>query len=184
MLVSNAQPVTWTFDPKNGYTMSMDYDTVQVPTGLPYVGKPFIAPGYHKSYQVGPGGMRLGCTMEMVSALAGERWHDHPQTAHPSLSMAMIMLNDRLPDVPRQEMLELVPRLLDTNVGIPGELEQMIRRHIKRVYQLGRFATDLDNKYLLRDSHRLLDMFDHQLGRPTRKLDDHTLTRLKTALAA
>lgn len=179
MKVPKPSSVLWSFDPKADHSLpAMEYEVVKVPVGTPYVDR-----GNHPYIQAGP--VRLGCTMEMVSVLAGERWTDRPHTTHPGLALLMVKTNDLLPDKARQEMLELVPRLLDTNVLLDRELSGLILRGFEQAERIGYSTSPLSETHdMLENVRYLLDAFDKRLGRPTRKMDDRTLTKLMTALAA
>lgn len=179
--VAKPSSMTWSWDPKDDFSLpAMEYEVVKVPVGTPYIDR-----GSHRMRVPG-----IGCTMELVSALAGEVWTDHPGTAHPDLTRLMINTNDVLPDDERQKMLELVPRLLDTNIPFDRELEELIRRSHEQAYRIGQEylsgsgLSPAASHLLLRNAQHLLDEFDKRLNRPTRKMDDQALTRLMTALAA
>lgn len=157
-------------------------------------GRPFIARGSHSQLQT-LRGVRIGCTMELVSALSGEQWSDHPRTADRRLTQLMILTNDILPDAERQKMLEFVPRLLGTRAApldremLDREIAGWMNTYEGQLYRL-RHAMDkglidtLDIDFLLRNARQLLDAFDRQLGRAPQKLDDQVLTQLMLALAA
>lgn len=182
-MVPKASPVSWSLDPSDGFTLpSFEVEMIKVPVGTPYVDR-----GHHRVRHPG-----VGCTMEMVSALAGERWTDHPYTAHPRLARLMINTNDILPHDARQKMLEFVPRLLGTrNVFLDVELESMINQFGNEAYRIWSNAREtglepnpVEAERMLRNTRRLLDEFDRSLGRPARKMDDQVLNQLMLALAA
>lgn len=184
-LVPKVQSISWG-DPTDLDAADFQYEVVRVPVGTPFVGR-----GNHPFYQPDRVDMRIGCTMELVSVLAGERWTDHPQTAPRELTQAMILVNDKLPDHQRQRMLELVPRLVGTNTNTYGfngnwdeDFEHLLNRVVQYAWRLRPEAVNGEIEYVLRSAHNLLDMFDQRTGRPTRKLDEQVLTRLMTALAA
>lgn len=172
------KPMSWSLAEPDPMSATFDYEVVRVPTQVPYV-----AHGNHPWAQ--PHDMRVGCTMELVSALAGERWTDRPMTAHPMLGHVMIGINDMLPDQPRQKMLELVPRLVGTNElrGI-REFELLIHDLEQQVFRTYMGMPYGEIEHLLKSAHYLLDVADRHTGRPTQRLDEQTLTRLMTALAA
>jgi hypothetical protein len=190
-LITEVQPisVTWSWSAINASPAypTVNYDMVEIPPGQPFIGR-----GSHRVNLQTAHGMRVGCTMEMVSALAGERWTDHPATAEPGLTKLMIRTNDMLPDRARQEMLELVPRLLDTNgVTFDWDLEKLLRQSWQQAEVIGhqavmdaRVVDPSGARFLLGNARDLLDEFDRRLGRPTPKLDDQVLTQLMMALAA
>lgn len=186
MKVVKPSSITWSWDPKGGAELpAMEHEVIKVPVGTPYIGR-----GAHRSGPP-PGYPRVGCTMELVSVLAGDQWTDHPHTTHRALTSLMINTNDFLPNNERQKMLELVPRLLDTKLPIDENLEDLIFRSHQQAYRIGsrasaemRWAYPVEADLLLRNAQSVLDEFDKRLNRPTRKMDDQTLTQLMMALAA
>lgn len=186
-MVVKSEPITW-FDPKDSYPMypNFKYETIRVPVGLP--DRPYIGRGKHRTFER-QNQLRVGCTMEMVSALAGERWTDHPMTADPDLTRAMIHLNDVLPDDARQKMLEFVPRLLGT-YDVPSynyRTNHFIESFQEAIIRLqSPYITESEIAYLLKTGQYVLDQFDHALGRPRGygQLNFKTFNQLMMALAA
>ena len=77
---------------------------------------PILSKGAHDSPTEG------ACVMEMVSFLAGEEWSDRPACTHPVLAEMARVVNDRLPDADRQQILPLMGRLFGTApTGTPHE---------------------------------------------------------------
>jgi hypothetical protein len=66
---------------------------------------PVLSRGSHQ-----PGGEF--CLMEHVSVRAGLPWSDRPGCTHPALARAAIVVNDRLGDGPRQQLLALEDDLM------------------------------------------------------------------------
>ena len=64
------------------------------------------------------------CLMELVSAVTGQVWNDHPPAVHPTLGVLARHVNDLLStDQQRRRLLALVPHLLDTasaDAGMTG----------------------------------------------------------------
>ena len=57
-----------------------------------------------------------GCVMQMVSWIADNEWIDSPPCVHPVIRSLAIYVNDELPDDERQKLLDLIPRMMNTNV--------------------------------------------------------------------
>lgn len=58
-----------------------------------------------------------GCVMQIVDWLSTEGWSDKPSCVHPVLRDLAIGANDALPAAQRQVLVDLIPRLMNTNVG-------------------------------------------------------------------
>lgn len=71
-------------------------------------GLPTLSKGAH---QPGDG---KACVMEYVALLAGEPWTDSPSCTHPVLARAAQVVNDRLPDEERHQLVPLIGRLFGT----------------------------------------------------------------------
>lgn len=70
---------------------------------------PTLAPGGH--------GESSGhaCVMEYVSVLAGETWSDEPSCTHPWIAALARSLNDSFYDGRRNQLVPLIPRLMQAN---------------------------------------------------------------------
>lgn len=81
-------------------------------TGTPRTAdSPYLTRGQHLDPAEGR------CVMEQVALVAGEGHTDRPRCTHPAVATVARVVNDELDDLARQELLELVPRL----VGLAGE---------------------------------------------------------------
>lgn len=187
-MVPTTSSVTWSWSEPDPVTPPVGFD-YKIAAAAP--GRPYIDRGSHHN-QLVQNGLRVGCTMELVSALADENWTDHPRTAHPALAQMMITINDHSYDMQRQEMLTLVPRLLGTNIAMDREIKARFDRLYDMIFNgaapQGYYAPSLNGmlptEYLVRATHQLLDEFDKRIGRAPQKLDDQVLTQLMLALAA
>lgn len=66
-----------------------------------------LSRGRHRSPAAG------ACLMEMTSAVAGERWSDHPASTHPLLAALARMVNDHTgSDERRDRLTDLIPALV------------------------------------------------------------------------
>lgn len=72
---------------------------------------PILSPGRHASPEQG------GCFMEIASLLAGERWSDHPRSAHPALGMLARAVNDRSSDAGRAALVPMIPSVIGTSAA-------------------------------------------------------------------
>ena len=55
-----------------------------------------------------------GCVMQIVDWISRHAWTDQPPCVHPVLRVLAIKANDTLDDTRRQQLLDLVPRLMHT----------------------------------------------------------------------
>jgi hypothetical protein len=55
--------------------------------------------------------------MQIADWISTGGWTDQPDCVHPVFRKLAIQLNDSLPDGERQKLLDLIPRLLNTNTG-------------------------------------------------------------------
>lgn len=69
---------------------------------------PVLSFGVHSDPKQG------ACVMEMASFLSGETWSDQPECVHSVIAAASRTVNDKLKDSKRQELLDLLPRLMAT----------------------------------------------------------------------
>ena len=69
---------------------------------------PILSTGAHDSPAEG------ACIMEMASFLSGEAWTDSPACTHPVIARMAQVVNDRLPDERRGDLLPLLPRIMGT----------------------------------------------------------------------
>jgi len=74
---------------------------------------PHLSAGRHRNPRRG------ACFMEFASYLAGERWSDHPACTDRTLASLARGVNDLVADTRRDELLELIPRV----VGLCGGSE-------------------------------------------------------------
>jgi len=70
---------------------------------------PVLSRGRHRTPKHG------ACFMEMASALAGERWSDHPGCTHPVLGELARLVNDSSSDRHRSELAVQVPSVVGLN---------------------------------------------------------------------
>ncbi len=70
---------------------------------------PVLSRGRHRTPKQG------ACFMEMASALAGERWSDHPGCTHPVLGELARLVNDSSSDRHRSELAVRVPSVVGLN---------------------------------------------------------------------
>lgn len=83
------------------------------------------------------------CLMEAVAWMAGE-WHtDQPKCVDPVLGQYGRTLNDNLNDVERQELVPLIPKLLNTSGNV--------KMSVKRMYTLVDHAIRVALPKVLRD---------------------------------
>lgn len=75
----------------------------ELPDGLPR-----LAAGNHVAPADG------ACVMEYVSLLAGEPWSDHPRCVDPALAMLARLVNDSVPNGPRDRLALLAPDMIGT----------------------------------------------------------------------
>jgi len=75
---------------------------------------PHLSAGRHRSPRRG------ACFMEFASYLAGERWSDHPACTDRTLAALARGVNDLVGDDRRDELVELIPRVVGLRGG--GEL--------------------------------------------------------------
>jgi hypothetical protein len=69
-------------------------------------GIPVLSRGRHRTPRRG------ACFMEFASALAGERWSDHPSCTHPSLAQLARLVNDHTSDADRQQLALIIPSVV------------------------------------------------------------------------
>ena len=76
------------------------------------------------------------CLMEHVSVRAGLPWSDRPACTHPALSAMARIVNDRLPDKPRQRLLQFEDRLMaagDTSKAVSVGLALWSARQVQHL---------------------------------------------------
>src|SRR6516165_6729745 len=56
-----------------------------------------------------------GCIMQVIDWISSNSWTDNPECVHPVLRSLAIRVNDSLGDDERQKLLDLAPRLMNTN---------------------------------------------------------------------
>lgn len=76
-----------------------------------------------------------GCILQIVDWVSTGGWTDSPKCVLPAIQGVAIHLNDNLDDHERQKLLDLVPRLMNTNVsGVNKKIEDAAARYNERWY--------------------------------------------------
>ncbi len=86
--------------------ISMRQRTSFVPDVMPH-----LSAGRHRNPRRG------ACFMEFASYLAGERWSDHPACTDRTLAALARGVNDLVSDGRRDELVELIPRVVGLRAG-------------------------------------------------------------------
>src|SRR5262245_13855634 len=80
-----------------------------------------------------------GCVMQIVDWIAHDgSWTDQPECVHPVFQRLAVRANDDLPDGERQKLLDLIPRLMNTNTGgrdMAVRLAVFCARSVLHVYE-------------------------------------------------
>ena len=75
-----------------------------------------------------------GCVLQVADWIHRREWTDSPPCVHPVLRSFAITVNDRLPDDERQKLLDLIPRLLNTNTGDEVLTRKLLGYLARQVY--------------------------------------------------
>jgi hypothetical protein len=127
---------------------------------------PFLRAGVGQSPQEG------GCIMQVISWIAHNgAWSDTPLCVLPCLRDIAIEVNDAASDEERQRLLDLAPRLINTQIADPARRAQVGLALSERYLSLSNELWDDDES--ISDSvvgvdglSELLDLYDEITGRP------------------
>ena len=89
-----------------------------------------------------------GCVMQMADWVHRNEWTDEPPCVHPVIRHLAIVVNDRLPDDERQKLLDLIPRMMDTNTGdeaLTRKLLGFLARQVFPIYEEWRAEANYDD---------------------------------------
>lgn len=73
------------------------------------------------------------CLMEHVALVAGEQFSDTPRCTDPVLAMLARLVNDALPDGPRQRLVGFAPRLARARGARPWVASDVVAAALDRV---------------------------------------------------
>lgn len=124
-----------------------------------------------------------GCVMQIVDWVAQHRWTDSPACVHLLIRSYAIGLNDALSDEPRQRLLGLIPKMMNTayyrNGRIDPEVDgrlQALGRSLNEMYREVYTRTGgpgMDERKLLEREHGYIDAFEWYLDK-FNEIIDHT----------
>lgn len=77
-----------------------------------------------------------GCVMQMADWIERREWTDKPPCVHPVIRSFAIAVNDRLDDTERQKLLDLIPRMMNTNTGDEALTRKLLGYLARQVYPI------------------------------------------------
>lgn len=87
-----------------------------------------------------------GCIMQVIDWIDRQGWTDRPLCVHPLLARVAIQANDALDDERRQQLLDLVPRLMGTANDDKVLGVRLTVRAVRKALHVFENAVPLDNK--------------------------------------
>jgi len=134
-----------------------------------------------------------GCIMQVVDWVARNGWTDSPPCVHPTLRALAIAVNDSVMDEQRQRLLDMIPRLINTNLPLVEGASVLHALNDRWADEMQQLVSDFPNansanwpvrsERLLMAFEGILDLYDELTGRPkpTGQVDLSALCALQTA---
>lgn len=77
-----------------------------------------------------------GCIMQIADWIYRHEWTDEPPCVHPIVRTLALRANDSLPDDERQQLLDLIPRMMNTASEDKALTKKLITQLARRVYPI------------------------------------------------